>query len=72
MEQKKHKQIRTIALGLDASTDRNARADCQDFDNLVNEALASGWYLDKRYTLPARTEDQYPMLIAELQRFENE
>lgn len=72
MEQKKRKQIKTIALGLDARTDHSAVADCKDFDKAVNEALLEGWYLDKRYTLPARTEDQYPVLIAELQRFENE
>jgi hypothetical protein len=71
MEQKKYKQIKTIALGLDVRTDRAAEKDCADFDKQVNEALADGWYLDRRYSLPARTDGQYTVLVAELQRFDN-
>lgn len=64
MEQKKIRQILTITRRLD---------DCEDFDKLVNEALQGGWYLVKRYALPARAENRYSMLIAELQRYvENE
>lgn len=70
MEPKKHKQIKTIAQKL--NTTQNTDFHTDKFDRAVNEALRDGWFLDKRYTLPARTEDKYSMLIAELQRFENE
>lgn len=60
MEQKKHKQIKTIRARLD-----NAGL----FDEAVNDALADGWYLVKRYTLPNYAENTYTMLVAELQRY---
>lgn len=43
----------------------------EKFDEDVNEALAEGWYLVKRYTLPAYTEDEYITLVAELQRYDD-
>lgn len=60
MEQKKHKQIKTIRCRLD---------DYELFDSAVNKALADGWFLEKRYALLARTADKNHMLIAELQRY---
>lgn len=57
---KAYKQIMTI---------RYKMIDANDFDKTVNEALAEGWHLANRYTLPARTERQETMLVAELQRF---
>lgn len=68
MEQKKRKQIKTIATSL-----VQADVACEAFDNEVNEALREGWFLDKRYTLPSRHNGVHTVLIAELQRYvENE
>ena len=41
------------------------------FDEEVNEALAEGWYLVKRYTLPSYNDSTATMLIAELQRYDD-
>ena len=62
MEQKnyKYRQIKTIRNRLDKA---------EQFDEDVNEALADGWYLVKRYTLNPGTEDRHCMLVAELQQF---
>lgn len=57
---KKYKQIMTIRYKL---------GHAEDFDKTVNEALAEGWYLNKRYTIPAQLESRETMLVAELQRF---
>lgn len=40
------------------------------FDAEVNDALAGGWYLVRRYTLPSYHPDSGTMLIAELQRYD--
>ena len=57
---KRTKQVKTVSIRLDNS---------EEFDTRVNEALADGWYLVKRYTLPAYTENRHIMLVAELQRY---
>lgn len=54
--------IKTIVMRLDNS---------KDFDRSVNEAIAEGWILDKRYISQATAQDGYyvhRMLIAEMIR----
>ena len=58
----KLRKIRTIRARLD---------DYVLFDKTVNLALADGWYLVKRYTLPSYVENKYIMLVAELQRYDD-
>ena len=41
------------------------------FDDEVNKALADGWYLVKRYTLPSYHAGEETRLIAELQRYDD-
>ena len=67
----KLRKVKTIAVGLDTRTDHLAAMDCEDFDKQVNEALADGWYMVRRYTLPSYTEDKYITLVAELQRYDD-
>lgn len=64
METKPNKlrKIKTIRW----TTDRSV-----GFDREVNEALAEGWYLVKRYTLPGYHEGEDALFIAELQRFDD-
>ena len=57
---KKTKQVKTIRACLD-----NAEA----FDAEVNQALADGWYLVRRYTLPSYHGEAHTALVAELQRY---
>lgn len=57
----KLRKVKTITYRLDYAT---------FFDKEVNKALAEGWYLVRRYTLPAQTENVYIMLVAELQRWD--
>ena len=57
---KKIKQVKTIRDRLDYA---------EAFDAEVNQALAGGWYLVKRYTIPAYSEAKHNMLVAELQRY---
>ena len=57
----KLRKVKTITYRLDYDT---------FFDKEVNKALAEGWYLVRRYTLPAQTENMYSMLVAELQRYD--
>lgn len=57
---KRIKQIKTIRKKLDYS---------DGFDADVNAALADGWYLVKRYTLPSYNSATHTMLVAELQRY---
>lgn len=57
---KKIKQIKTICARVEFAS---------NFDETVNLALAAGWYLVKRYTLPAYTSNINIMLVAELQRY---
>ena len=45
--------------------------DCDTFDDKVNEALAEGWYLVRRYTLPSYNDKMNPVLMAELQRYDD-
>lgn len=59
---KKLRKVKTITDRLDYAA---------FFDKEVNKALAEGWYLVRRYTLPAQTEDMYSMLVAELQRYDD-
>lgn len=56
-------QIMTIRRQLDYA---------EYFDEDVNKALADGWRLVKRYTLPSYAENKHIMLIAELQRYDND
>ena len=51
-------EIKTIRTNIDA---------CDHFDDLVNEAIRDGWYLEKRYILPESTS-RYATLIAEMVR----
>lgn len=63
------KQIKTIYKQMHPST--NYVLEVQDFDRLVNEALAEGWTLTKRDVFhPCDTEDYYHgrVLYAELER----
>lgn len=46
-------------------------SECDDFDEKVNEALAEGWYLVRRYTLPSYNDKMDPVLMAELQRYDD-
>lgn len=50
-------EIKTIKCRLDYA---------EDFDRLVNETLADGWILDKRYLSTPYRSDGYRMLIAEM------
>lgn len=50
-------EIKTIKYRLDYA---------EIFDREVNEALADGWILDKRYLSTPYRSDAYPMLIAEM------
>lgn len=61
-KEEKTLQIMTIRRQLDYA---------EYFDEDVNKALADGWHLVKRYTLPAYAENKHIMLIAELQRYDN-
>ena len=58
----KLRKVKTLRARLDYA---------EKFDEDVNEALAEGWYLVKRYTIPAYTDDTYIMLVAELQRYDD-
>ena len=58
----KLRKIKTVCLRIEAS---------EYFDKEVNEALADGWYLVKRYTVPGYNATEYTMLIAELQRYDD-
>lgn len=58
----KLRKVKTIRTRLD---------DYELFDETVNFALAEGWYLVKRYTLPSYVESKYNMLVAELQRYDD-
>ena len=42
-----------------------------DFDDEINKALADGWYLVRRYTLPSYNVDAPTRLVAELQRYDD-
>ena len=57
---KKIKQIKTICMRVGFAS---------DFDDAVNKALADGWYLVKRYTLPSYHEGAHTALVAELERY---
>lgn len=57
----KLRKVKTIRKQLDYA---------ESFDEAVNAALADGWYLVKRYTLPSYAENTYIMLVAELQRYD--
>ena len=46
------------------------RSCARTFDEEVNEALAEGWYLVRRYTLPSYHGDTPTVLVAELQRYD--
>lgn len=56
------RQIKTVTYRVEAP---------QAFDNQVNAALKEGWKLTRRYTMPAGTERDYAMLVAEMHRFVN-
>ena len=58
----KLRKIKTIRCKIDFAA---------DFDEEVNEALADGWYLVRRYTLPSYHESAVPVFIAELQRYDD-
>ena len=45
--------------------------DYELFDKRVNDALADGWYLVKRYTVPGQSTQHYNRLVAELQRYDD-
>lgn len=60
---RKLRKIKTIKKRLDYH---------DSFDAEVNEALADGWYLVRRYTLPSYNVNTAVMLIAELQRYDYE
>ena len=63
MEPRKLRKIKTLRYQLDYA---------EEFDKIVNEALADGWYLVRRYTLPSYHNGTNIMLIAELQRYDYE
>ena len=52
-------------------TIRARLSNVETFDEEVNEAIAAGWYLVKRYTIPRYNEEANTLLIAELQRFDD-
>ena len=58
----KLRKVKTIRYKIDYA---------EDFDEKVNEALAEGWYLVKRYTLPSYNDSTATMLVAELQRYDD-
>ena len=64
----KLRRVKTIAHKL---TTGAPMSNCDFFDAEVNAALADGWYLVKRYTLPGQTEAHYSLLVAELQRYDD-
>lgn len=43
----------------------------ESFDKEVNNALADGWYLVKRCTVPSYHDCVHIMLVAELQRYDD-
>ena len=51
-------------------TIRTAINYANDFDEEVNRALAEGWYLVRRYTLPSYNSSTATLLVAELQRWD--
>lgn len=74
----KLRKVKTIAhpirsdliCGEHFTLEPNAEQDCEAFDNKINKALAEGWYLVKRYTLPSYYKGTENLLVAELQRWD--
>lgn len=45
--------------------------DARVFDTVVNEAIADGWFLEKRYSAPLEEKgERRPLFIADLRRYE--
>lgn len=57
----KHRRVKTVC---------ERANDLELFDKRVNKALAEGWYLVRRYTLPSYHDGAHTMLVAELQRWD--